>query len=90
MTMKYLILLDYDKAMKHFKFCHVPVDRYILTAAREKLDICPDTIVCWSQWGQESYLSFQKRIRGALTCSPLKWEAQAWIDTRNRGEKNKN
>lgn len=112
MTMKYLCVL---KSISHVygkedifgwltdeleKQLHIPVDSYIMEAARELKIQFPgkdDKLVTyssaksWSKWVCGDYEKFRKELEGKIPeDSPLDWEGPAWIRVaKKRKEKEK-
>ena len=106
MTLKYMLVTgEWDDKLEHYKsFLHVPLDSYIIAAAKqnEKEKIydgmaiyglgVEDRIGTWSKiTDYEKYLEYQKAIRKKVK-SPIDWEGQAWIAQakREKGEKSNN
>lgn len=84
MTIKYMRMLGcYSEPMNGFeKKLHIPVDEYILKAAKNKLNI--NTVGnAWSKWEYGEYKNFQNTLRDALAKigkTRCEWEEKAWID----------
>lgn len=111
MTMKYLYVIKaifkkYDKDVPSWltldleKQLHIPVDSYIMEAARELKIQFPgkdDKLVTyssaksWSKWVCGDYEKFRKELEGKIPeDSPLDWEGPAWIRVaKKRKEKEK-
>lgn len=92
MTLKYLWLLGYWKANEAEilkSVLHVPVDSYIMKAAKD-IDIKVPKKK-WSKWEEREYKKFQGNIREKIKeekKTPIEWEGQAWIEiAKKRREK---
>jgi len=66
------------------EFLHVPVDNYILKAAKE-LGVTPKAIKAWSRWDSydDIYMDFQNCTREKIKSStdytcPIEWEFGEW------------
>ncbi len=89
MTMKYLCILhelfpesDYGKAASELKsMLHVPIDSYILEAAKKDEDLrLPKLVDSWSNLKDPAaYLEYQKTIRSRKNHRQMDWEGKAWI-----------
>jgi hypothetical protein len=83
MTLKYRwFFSDCDPLNGWFDVAHVPVDNFVLCAAREH-KIVPLTKQAWSRWSVGEYKAFQEQIRAhARKCeiSPLELEHRWWMD----------
>ncbi|MGN1195203.1 MAG: hypothetical protein ACI4SB_06945 [Acutalibacteraceae bacterium] len=93
MTLKYLWLLgllpkDFDNNL-----LHVPIDSYIIEAAKANKEELPDGLgidknkseTSWSAWNDSEYEEYQKAIKAAIDNdtkfgSPIEWEGKAWIE----------
>ena len=94
MTLKYLWLLDLLPKDFNSELLHVPIDSYIIEAAKAKkndfeygLEI--DNKLSensWSTWDNyDEYNKYQGNIKEAISndnrfCSPIEWEGKAWIE----------
>lgn len=90
MTLKYLWLLDLLPKDFNSELLHVPIDSYIIEAAKAKkndfeygLEI--DNKLSensWSTWDNyDEYLKYQIDIKNEIKdISPLEWEGKAWIE----------
>lgn len=97
MTMKYIYIFislfqncseksdfesEYGVMIQTFsKYFHVPIDSYIIKAAREELGVDCE-FNGWSKIDSyEKYFEFQDKIRGNSNLNevPIDWESQAWI-----------
>lgn len=90
MTIKYMLMFqcfDYLIDEDYKGKLHVPVDSYVIKAAKElqkdeelaaKIKISPKA---WSKWNEGEYKEFQDSLRTALgTRSPIEWEERVWIE----------
>ena len=81
MTIKYVLSADnIDANLPIFEVAHIPVDRVIMGAAKEKLSVRPMP-EAWSKTDNlQDILSYQRRLRDALpqNCPPLVWECENW------------
>lgn len=108
MTLKYVIILSEVGIIKNLKnirpFLHVPVDRYIIKAAKTNdkaesygLGIADISSKNWSAWKYEDYIDFQNKIRdkirnnGSLSegYTPFYWENEAWIAVAEKTQNNR-
>lgn len=83
MTLKYMLLTGFwnDKLQPIIGFLHVPVDSYIISAAKKDLGI---SVVpkAWSKWDIELYEKFQKEVREKFGNEyPIEWEYRVWLET---------
>lgn len=90
MTLKYLWLLDLLPKDFNSELLHVPIDSYIIEAAKAKkndfeygLEI--DNKLSensWSTWDNyDEYLKYQIDIKNEIKdISPIEWEGKAWIE----------
>lgn len=80
MTMKYLIVLNYELVLKVIPFLHVPIDEIVVdTAIAEcKTKYLKTQLIPWSKEIDETnYKKFQNEIREKTEC-PIKWEFNIW------------
>ena len=80
MTMKYLFVANVPGTAEVFRFCHVPIDSYIINAVEKQLGVKRfDTP--WSKISDyETYIDFQKCLRKMLEGkAPLEWEFGTWL-----------
>ncbi|WP_165164711.1 hypothetical protein [Corynebacterium qintianiae] len=81
MTLKYLAVLDHPGVQRVYPFLHVPVDRYVYSAAAQEGVKIPGV---WSTLDCEEYIAYQEDVRnmvktaGKFSC-PLDWEANVWV-----------
>lgn len=83
MTLKYMLLTGFwnDRLQPIIEFLHVPVDSYIISAAKKDLGISI-TSKAWSKWDIELYEKFQKEIREKTDNEcPIEWEYRVWLET---------
>ena len=95
MTLKYLLVMNVEGIEGIVGFLHVPIDSYILKAAKKKgmiretaevsgLGVSPTFKEPWSSLDEPyEYLEYQKKIRAAMEGvgeeCPIFWEGRAWI-----------
>lgn len=83
MTLKYVRLLGLWK--NEFgdlsSIMHVPVDSYIIKAAKDELKISSSPKPKpWSEWTYTEYKQFQEDLQSAIKDrDPIDWENKAWI-----------
>lgn len=83
MTLKYMLLIGFwnDDLKEIIGFLHVPVDSFIISAAKKDLGISI-TSKAWSKWDIELYEKFQKEIREKSSNeNPIEWEHRVWLET---------
>lgn len=83
MTLKYMLLTGFwnDKLQPIIGFLHIPVDSYIISAAKKYLGISI-TSKAWSKWDIEIYEQFQKEVREKSgNENPIEWEHKVWLET---------
>ena len=94
MTLKYLWLLDMLPEGLTKKSLHVPIDRYIIQAAKSKdkneygLGLKHElSKTTWSSWNDyNAYIEYQQLLKDKiakeypLLDSPIDWEGKAWIE----------
>lgn len=83
MTIKYLYLLSADPFEKEFSFLHIPIDRYVIDAAK-KLGVKKPG-VAWSALNDDGYKNYQQALRTAIqkkypNTAPLRWEFGSWLE----------
>lgn len=84
MTFKHLHMMGVDIVYDTIKYCHVPMDNYILDYTAEEFGIKKaDALSPYSSWSSlddyEKYLDYQKTIRKkVVTECPLIWESKIW------------
>ncbi|MBR6515035.1 MAG: hypothetical protein IKT46_09420 [Clostridia bacterium] len=88
MTVKYMLVMGIHK--EEFDvikpYLHIPVDNYIIKAAREKFGIKISSEV-WSKWEGPEYREFQRQLRAKTEGSAVDWEASAWIEIADKENK---
>ncbi|MBQ4601509.1 MAG: hypothetical protein IJB24_01485 [Clostridia bacterium] len=87
MTIKYMLVMGlHEEKFNSIKpYLHVPVDNYIIKAAKDKGVKTPSA--SWSQWDYTKYRKFQKDLRKKINEPAIDWESSAWIKIAN--DKNK-
>lgn len=83
MTIKYLYLLSAESFEKEFSFLHIPIDRYVIDAAK-KLGVKKPG-VAWSALEEGQYKAYQQALRTAIqkedpNTAPLRWEFRSWLE----------
>ncbi len=95
MSLKYMSLMDVLNDRIKLENIHVPIDNYVIDAAKkvgkisqmfgvEGLGIEPTFKTRWSQISEyeNEYMAYQNKLREGLlirNCSPIEWETQAWM-----------
>jgi len=76
MTFKYLNLLEYNMIDKVYEYCHVPIDRYILSITNYEIS------KPWSKLNDyEEYFEYQKWFRNEFKDDiPLDKEFYLWLE----------
>ena len=85
MTMKYLIVLQYEPVIKVIQYLHVPIDEIVADTAiaESKTKYLKNQLIPWSKKIDEKiYKDFQNEIKEKTEC-PIKWEFNIW----NKGKK---
>lgn len=80
MTMKYLYVAGVPGTEEVYRFCHVPIDSYIIHAAEKQLGMKRfDTP--WSRIADyETYIGYQRLLREKIgSTEPLTWEFGTWL-----------
>lgn len=84
MTMKYLYVLEPDKVKPIYGFLHIPLDNYIIEAAKRDYGITPPK-GAWSRIkSYDKYIQFEENLIGMLHEIPLDWEFRKWIEEASR------
>lgn len=85
MTFKYLNLLNYNGIEKVYKYCHIPLDNYILNVTGYKID------KAWSKLDDyDDYLKFQEWFRKKYNnYIPLDKEFYLWLEQAKKVRKQK-
>lgn len=83
MTLKYLLVLDYEIDNTIINQLHIPIDSIIIEKAQKKDLIDKETIgkdFSWSKINNYSdYKKIQENLRSKLgNQTPIEWEFQAW------------
>lgn len=96
MTIKYMLMFDcFNNYREKYKSAiHVPVDNYVIKAAKElqkksavEIKISSNA---WSKWNEGEYKEFQDSLRTALGGkSQIEWEEEKWLEIAKAERKNK-
>ena len=87
MTLKYLLVLDYEPVLRLIQYLHVPIDKVVVGKALEGehplFDGNPDEYLPWSKkikdGPKNNYYKFQDSLRKAIKgLHPIQWEFKAW------------
>lgn len=73
MSMKYIFILGLPEFDHIFDFCHMPIDRIILSALKSQG--CPKLKTAWSKLDDyDEYMNIQRWVRSKFNISPPpKW-----------------
>lgn len=95
MTIKYMRLLGLFRQNEGCRFdsaLHVPVDSYLIEAAKAGEELKNALhIKCskasWSSWEYDEYIAFQEAVRSASERFPIYWEGLVWMKVAERRKK---
>ena len=81
MTIKYLYVIGACQFDNVFKFCHIPIDKYVFQIAKKEYGVSIPKVK-WSRWNDYDgqYLDYQNQLRDCIKgYDPLRWEFKYWI-----------